>query len=367
VTTHRVHLVGMAALLFACRREPPDRGRPSVEASGSARQVSSIPPATSAGDASGALRPLRIGGAAQPDLSWRATFAGSRKFAATHALGVLEVAWLPDEVHAISSGVDETTRIWDARTGEVVRQWSGPNYKFNHVVFASDGVHALSSLTDHPIYWNVVSGDVLRELVGAETEGTTAITLSRDGLRAATGSPGHLFVWDLDKGEALVDRPVRGTVLSIAFSEDERQVHFVTDSHSCQVAAQGASNIDCAELSDVQGPIEGASQPGPEVLLGNRTGELYLWDRAAAKGIGHWRIQRPELAVFGIVFRQAAHRAIWAGDTTVRLWDALRRRVVAELPHLPEVASAVALSGDGQLVLVGSEGGSVYLWKPAAR
>ena len=184
----------------------------------------------------------------------------------THPLGVLAVAFLPDGVLGLSSGVDDTTRIWDLRSGRLVREFKGARYKFTNVVFTSDGVHALSNPTEHPVFWDVTTGAPLRELVAPDSNETRAVTLSRDGQRAASASPGHVFVWNLERGTLVSGYPVRGDVLSIAFDDDERMVTFVTDSAWCRIETQGGTEPTCIDFPRVALPLMGASQPGDEIL-----------------------------------------------------------------------------------------------------
>jgi len=45
------------------------------------------------------------------------------------------------------------------------------------------------------------------------------------------------------------------------------------------------------------------------------------------------------------------------------VWDVRSGSAVAQLGGIPQWANAVALSEDGQLALIGSEGGTVHLWR----
>src|SRR4051794_18738198 len=100
------------------------------------------------------------------DRSWVAGLKGVKAFDEKHPQGVFAVAFLPDGLHAISSGADRVARIWDLRTGLVVTRLMGQRFTFNHVAFTHDGKRALGA-AGAASFWDVSTGDVVRELQAA--------------------------------------------------------------------------------------------------------------------------------------------------------------------------------------------------------
>jgi WD40 repeat protein len=352
----------VVSLGASCHRAPSTEVHPSSVSSAAANDGASphaSPSATASSPGPGA--------AVVPDRAWVAQFKGAKVFAEKHPLGVLAVAFLPDGVHGMSSGVDEVARVWDLRTGEVSQRHSGPRFKFHQVVFTRDGKRALSA-SDSLAYWWVATGDVVRDLPDDESAMPSAVALSRDDRRAVVGSPGKVTIWDLESGTPSRQFALRGQLLSVRFTDDDRHVQMVTDLAACVADDKGDAPPTCDEFPLLEvGRIVSASTEERETLLGTREGLLFLWDHASRTAKRHWAAQRPTREVVSIDFRSDLHRALSAGDSTVKLWDVSRGTALAQLPAIPKWALAVALSSDGQLGLVGSEGGTVHLWKlPAA-
>jgi WD40 repeat protein len=353
-------LVGCA--VASCRRSTPEL-RVAADGSATGGSISLTTPLLEGGRSSAAAPPPPPAAAIVPDRSWVAGFKGSKVFSEKHQFGVLAVAFLPDGVHGLSSGADDDARVWDLRTGQVTNRLTGPRFDFGHIVFTRDGNRAVSAGRG-AAYWEVSTGNVVRELQAPENDQAYAVALSHDDRLAVSGSPGVVIVWDLEDGSVVNRLPLRGQVMSLRFGDDDRKVHAVTDLSVCAADTREPSAFACNELPLlVTGPIVSASATDEEILLGNRYGELFLWEGSAAKIKRHWQAQKPTREILGIDFRVSTHRAISGGDSVVHLWDTTRGASLTELPHIPKWANTVALSDDGQLALIGSEGGTVHLWR----
>jgi WD40 repeat protein len=329
---------------------------PRAEPTGRAATRTSSPPS---GPASSLQAPTVV----PPDRSWVAKLSGVKVLSGKHPSGVLAVAFLPDGVHAMSSGVDEKARIWDLRTGEVVHTFSGPRFKFTRVVFTRDGQRALSA-GDQPMYWTVATGDVLRELKAPDTDVTNAVALSHDERLAASGSPGSVFIWDLARGELLRRLDIRGQVLSVRFSDDDGHVQLTTDQSSCTVEPQGTAAPRCLDypLPDV-GRITTGSVEEQATVLGTREGLLFVWDSKTSRMRRHWAAQQSTTEVSDLDFSGTHHRAISVGDDTAGLWNVDSGRPIGSPLRIAGGPIAVRLSEDGRLALIGAENGDLRLWK----
>ncbi|MBN1610204.1 MAG: hypothetical protein JW940_26490 [Polyangiaceae bacterium] len=292
-----------------------------------------------------------------------AKFSGAKVLSGKHPLGVLAVAFLPDGAHALSSGVDGKTRIWDLRTGQVLATFSGPRFKFTRVVFTRDGQRALSA-GEPPTYWTVASGDVLRELKAPDTDVTNAVALSHDERLAASGSFGSVSIWDLASGKLSRRIDIRGQILSVRFSDDDRHVQLTTDQSSCRVEPRGAAAPRCLDypLLDV-GRITTGSVEQEATLLGTREGLLFVWDNKTNRMRRHWPAQRSTTEVSDLDLSGKHHRAISVGDDMARLWNVDSGRPIGSPLRIAGGPIAVQLSEDGRLALIGAENGDVRLWK----
>ena len=85
-----------------------------------------------------------------------------------HSGTVNSVASSPDGTRVLSGSFDKTVKLWDAATGQPIRNFVGHAGWVNSVAFSSDGGRALSSGRDGTIrIWNVSTGELLATLFGS--------------------------------------------------------------------------------------------------------------------------------------------------------------------------------------------------------
>ena len=69
------------------------------------------------------------------------------------------MAVTPDGRHAISASSDNTLKVWDWATGELVRTLEGHTDEVNGVAVTPDGRYAISASSDNTLkVWDVGDG-----------------------------------------------------------------------------------------------------------------------------------------------------------------------------------------------------------------
>jgi WD domain, G-beta repeat len=139
---------------------------------------------------------------------------------------VLSVALSRDGARALSGSDDQTVKLWDTATGQLVHTLEGRAGLPLSVQFLSDGTRALSAGLDDAIswvptlrLWDAGTGKLIRS---TRLEGVADMTPSPDGLRMAVSGRGHTFeLLDTLTGEVI--RTFEGhadVVKGVAFSSD---------------------------------------------------------------------------------------------------------------------------------------------------
>src|SRR6266851_2631491 len=159
---------------------------------------------------------------------------------AAHSALVFSVAWSPDSHRLVSSSFDNTTRVWDASTGQT-RFTLKRTQPVGQVAWSPDGQTLATAgfnpddpqeaTTNVAQLWNAATGALLLTYTG-HAGPVRAVAWSPDSHRLATlgdldpdTSPGVVHVWEVATGKRLLSYTGHGTpVRSLAWSPDGNRI-----------------------------------------------------------------------------------------------------------------------------------------------
>ncbi|KIJ42176.1 hypothetical protein M422DRAFT_171603 [Sphaerobolus stellatus SS14] len=244
-----------------------------------------------------------------------------------HTYYVSSVAFSPDGQRVVSGSYDNTIRIWNAHTGELVSgPFEGHTEWVVSVAFSPDGQRVVSGSRDDTIrIWNAHTGELVCGLFGVHKDWVTSVAFSPDGQRVVSGSNDHTIrIWNAHTGE-LVSGPFKGHthgVKSVAFSPDGQRVVSGSSDKTIRIW-----NAHTGEL--VSGPFEGHTE---------------------------W--------VNSVAFSPDGQRVVSGSyDKTIRIWNAHTGELVSgPFESHTEGFTSVAFSPDGQRVVSGSYNSTVTIW-----
>nr|VFJ66636.1 MAG: WD40 repeat [Candidatus Kentron sp. DK] len=142
-----------------------------------------------------------------------------------HFDNVNAVAFGPDGHTVLSGSSDDTLKLWEVASGQVIRTFRGHSHYVDSVAFAPDGRTVLSGSWDSTArLWDVASGKEIRAFRG-HTNYVAAVAFSPDGRTVLSMSNDNTVrLWDVASGKEIrrLDRD-SSYVSSIAFSPDGRR------------------------------------------------------------------------------------------------------------------------------------------------
>jgi WD40 repeat protein len=315
----------------------------------------------------------------------------------SHDADVTSIVFTPDGAAVLSGSHDQTVKRTNLETGQV--EWQAPGYfeQVNSVALSITGALLVTGSSDHRFargklqagarhlgpgairLWDARSGRMIRRL-GDPAEQIMAVALSPDGRRIAGGGIEKekpiVTVWDAETGALLWSRNDHAKeVLAVAFAPDGASL--------ATAAADGQVKICDSQTGSVSRTLAGHqggatavtfSPDGKVLFCAEGYGRTRAWEVATGRSLQTYPAAASQAQSFTIdrlmnsigLSRDGHTLATCASSVNdewfdpLRIWDArtgtLQRDFAAEKIH----GRPMALSPDGSMVATG--GKSIKLW-----
>ncbi|MFN6099353.1 MAG: protein kinase domain-containing protein, partial [Dolichospermum sp.] len=135
---------------------------------------------------------------------------------------VTSVAYSPDGQTLASGSRDDTIKLWNVKTGKLLQTFEGHSYSVNSVAYSPDGQTVASGSDDDTIkLWNVKTGKLLQTLKG-HSRSVYSVAYSPNGQTVASGSDDKTIkLWNIKTGKLLQTLEGHSDwVYSVAYSPD---------------------------------------------------------------------------------------------------------------------------------------------------
>jgi WD40 repeat protein len=120
-----------------------------------------------------------------------------------HTGSILTLAISPDGRWLVSGGQDSTVKIWDLKSGNLLRTLYGHNAKISSVAISPDGRYIASSADDGTArLWDVYGGQGMRDLSG-HTRLISSVAFASGGAQVLTASADVIRIWETSTGKEL--------------------------------------------------------------------------------------------------------------------------------------------------------------------
>jgi WD40 repeat protein/uncharacterized caspase-like protein len=291
--------------------------------------------------------------------------------------GVKCVAFSPDGKQVLIGGGDNTAQLRDAQTGKELRTFTGPSRAFTvfAVAISPDGKQVLTCGQEDNTarLWDTHSGEKLRTFTG-HSQWVISVAFAPGGKQVVTGSNDRTArLWDVQSGKQLQTFTGHSSaVRSVAFTPDGKQV-LTGSGYAIGESYSGGDHT--ARLWDVQsgkelrtftGHASGVdsvafSPDGKQVLTGSRDRTARLWDAQSGKELRTFAGHSAE--VNSVAFAPDGKWVLTGSDdATVRLWDVQSGKQLRTFTGRSSDVTSVAFSPDGKQVLMGNYAHTARLW-----
>ena len=316
-----------------------------------------------------------------------------------HSDLVKSVAIHPDGQIFASCSLDQTIKVWNLATGELLHTIAEHSGSVTCVTFSSDG-KTLASSSSNPDgtikFWDAKTWK-LKGAIKADdwvVLSIWSIAISPDGKTLVSGhhADSTVKVWDLETREVL-DRETKESRYNITGKLRHTlrghvwAVHSVAINSDGKTLASGSfdSNIKIwnastsRQIRNLNGPGEGPvgwtrsflsdrivysvtfSPDGQTLASGGANQPIQLWRTSNYEQKSS--LQGHSDDVYSVTFSpDGKHLASGSGDGTIRIWDLFTAEPIHTLGHSDTVYT-VGFSPDGQTLVSGSKDKTIKIWR----
>ncbi|MBW4680860.1 MAG: serine/threonine protein kinase [Microcoleus vaginatus WJT46-NPBG5] len=290
-----------------------------------------------------------------------------------HSSWVTSIAIGPNS-HILASGsLDDTIKIWNLHTGELLRTLFGHLNAVNSVAISRDGQIVASCSDDGNIkLWEISTGHLLSTLVG-HLRDINSVAISSDGQTLASGSEDRTVkLWQLVHAvEQQQSYPWRnlsgrsGMIKSVAISPDG---HFVASGgldnniHIWNLANGEVFNTLSGHFNSVNSVA--ISPDGKILASGSKDQTIKLWPMAAGATTPLRTLSGHAGMVNSVIFSpQGSTLITGSSDKTIKLWHVATGKLLGTLSGHLGAVNAVAISSDGKTIISGSWDKTIKIWR----
>jgi WD40 repeat protein len=262
---------------------------------------------------------------------------------------------------AVTAGDDGIARIWDSRSGRMLRTFNGHRGALQAAAITPDMRHIAAATSREILVWKFRSDQVEHILRGRSSRDVTSLTFDpRGSLLAATGSAG-VGIWKSDSWRLVRQLPAAGDPIRSTFSPNSRLLVTAGDRGTLHLRHVDGRLLH--ELHGSHGPVsEAAFAPdGNTVAAADVFGSaLHVWSTRTGKALATRR--GPRGVVIAVHVRAGAPIVATAGKGDIRVWDASSGRVL-DILSTPATVFRGAFSPDGTRLVAGDDAGVARIWR----
>ena len=275
-----------------------------------------------------------------------------------HAGVVCDVVWSPDGELLATASADQTIRIHNGESGELVQTLAGHADTVDGVAWSPDGRKFASVSTDRTIrFWDVGAGNLLQTLEGHH-EGVITLAWSPDSQFLASGSRDKTVrFWDGATGELL--RTLEGhagPVYCVAWSPDGRLL--ASASFDQTMRLWDGRNGEFVRMLDGHGGAVTSVAWSPDATLlaaGFADNTIQFWD--ALTGQQRMILEGHTDSILCVRFSPNGRLlASKSYDSTIRLWQAESGELLAILIEPTALMDFSGLAFHPQLPMLATRG-----------
>jgi WD40 repeat protein len=288
------------------------------------------------------------------------------------AFSLTNAAFIPDPKGRLiaTASLDNTAKLWDGATGQLLRTLVGHEGPLTSVAFSPDSQRIVTTSTDKTArLWNVADGQLIATFRGHEAEVTDAAFDPAGSYVASSSRDKTARIWDLTGQQVMTLEGHAEVVHSVGWSPDGKSVVTASDDKTARVL-----NLETNKIVVLRGHDDSVTSAAfslnPDhnwIVTSSRDKTARIWDAATGQPIGKPLVGHGDI-VFTAEFSWDGSRIVTGSkDQTARLWDAATGEPIGApfAGHTDSVWSA-AFSLDASRIVTASQDQTARVWSATA-
>ncbi|MBL3654678.1 caspase family protein [Fulvivirga sediminis] len=269
----------------------------------------------------------------------------------------------PDGKYLAKGKIGNVVRLWDIKSGTLIREFIGHEKAIITLVFTPDGKQLITGSADRTIrIWDVATGKQLTILKG-HRDVIFSLNVNQENNQIISGSwDGTAKRWNLNTGELIKSYNFsqaspykidffKSDLYAIVASLDEKLSLYEMDSGTPAREFIGHSDVisSFAVTPDQQ-----------NVASVSWDGRLKFWN--VATGLQEWRLNF-NVPLYSVCYNKNGNQlAVGSNDRVIRIVDPNTKQVTKKLKGHQAAVTNLSFSDDNEYLISSSEDGMIKIW-----
>ncbi|WP_448267950.1 WD40 domain-containing protein [Nostoc sp. DSM 114159] len=295
---------------------------------------------------------------------WDVSSGQLLKSLTSHSSTVRSVAYSPNGQQLASASDDKTIKIWDVSSGQLLKTLTGHSSTVISVAYSPNGQQLASASFDKTIkIWNVSSGQLLKSLTGHSST-VYSVTYSPNGQQLASASfDNTIKIWDVSSGQLLKSLTGHSNyVISVAYSPNGQQLASASFDKTIKIWNVSSGQLLKSLTGHSSEVYSVAYSPnGQQLASASDDKTIKIWDVSSGQLLksltGH------SSTVFSVAYSpNGQHLASASADKTIKIWDVSSGQLLKSLTGHSSGVISVAYSPNGQHLASASADKTIKIW-----
>ncbi|KJU84114.1 repeat-containing protein [Candidatus Magnetobacterium bavaricum] len=289
---------------------------------------------------------------------------GEMPYLQGHSNDVTCVAISADGMKIVSGSKDNTLRIWDIATGNLLKTLEGHSSVVSSVAISADDKKIVSGSKDNTVkIWEMATGIMIKTLQ-EHSDDVTSVAISADGMKIVSGSDDNTVkIWDMPTGSLINNlQGHNGYVKSVAISPDGTKIVSASSDNTLRIWDIVSDSLPITLKGHNRHVRSVAiSSNGMQIVSGSDDKTLRIWDMATGSLLN--TLEGHVSSVYSVAITADGTKIVsGSDDKTLRIWDMATGSLLNTLEGHSNAISSVAISADCMTIVSGSRDKTLRIW-----